>query len=149
MDIDDKLELGIKTCGLNPALRSSPVIHHSASPHHNIVGTPLFYLSFCSLVTSVLSFFFSIFFCKLYPLAPTPLPSPSMTGSGGGGQLIWGDILCVFVCVWLVADKTSHSYPPRQTCVDMTVCRTHTNSHTTHRNALQTHMRRLDCALSR
>lgn len=145
MDIDNKSELGIKTTSL-----SSPPSSSHCIPPYNIVGTPLF----SSLLSRhyffiIFFFFFLIFFCKLYPLAPTPLPPSSMTGSGGEGQLIWGGILCVFVCVWLVADKTSHSYPPRQTCVDMTVCRPHTNSHTTHRNALQTHMHRLDCALSR
>ena len=39
--------------------------------------------------------------------------------------------MCVWVSVWLVADKTSHSYPPRQTCVAVPVRGPHISSHTT------------------
>lgn len=38
--------------------------------------------------------------------------------------------MCVCVSVWLVADKTSQTYAPRQTCVAVMVHRPHRHSHT-------------------
>lgn len=119
--------------------------HHFLSPQRSVVIAVLVpsyaTLSFSSQVTLLPpppGFPFSLF----SPLSPMSLipsfltrPSHSSVLSDGlAVQLIWGGGLlcvsemCVCVSVWLVADKTSHCYPLRHTCVAMMIRRPHTHS---------------------
>lgn len=119
--------------------------HHFLSPRRNAVAVlvPAYASSYLSLLGSPhVPRCPTFHFLYLSPHSRTSLIPSFSTGPSHSSVLSDGPrctadmsrvcvcvcLKCVCVSVWLVADKTSHCYPLRQTCVAVMIRRPHTHS---------------------